>query len=113
MVTLCNGTKGVAHDNMITHCTITLHDLSNAYTIFGPDFADIRRKTVRQKLEWVTIEYINMLQDLLTKLRVTMLMGDVMLVYWVPFFVTFGQGIGLLTLDFALYRIAKLLPDNL
>ncbi len=40
--------KGMENNNLIANCPITSKDVSNAWTIFGPDLASIRGKTVRQ-----------------------------------------------------------------
>lgn len=38
----------VSQTNAVTNCPITVSDITNARTIFGPDWAGIRGKTVRQ-----------------------------------------------------------------
>jgi hypothetical protein len=38
--------KGMVSNNLIANCPITSRDVSNARTIFGPDLASIRGKTV-------------------------------------------------------------------
>ena len=55
------------------------------------DLAGIKGKTIRKKRKWLTTEYINIPQEIITKLRLIMLMGDVMFVNLVPFSVTFRR----------------------
>ena len=38
--------KGMVSNNLIAICPITSKDVSNVRTIFGPDLANIRGKTV-------------------------------------------------------------------
>jgi len=40
--------KGMVSNNLIANCPITSRDVSNARTIFEPDLASIRGKTVRR-----------------------------------------------------------------
>ena len=35
----------MVHGNMISTCPIIVQDVANAYKMFGPNLADVRRKT--------------------------------------------------------------------
>ena len=45
--------------NMLKDCPVTNDDILNAHTIFGPDLASIRGKTVRRKPTHVPTTYVN------------------------------------------------------
>jgi hypothetical protein len=42
-----NNFKGMVSNNMITNCPVTTTTITNARTIFGPDLASVRGKTVQ------------------------------------------------------------------
>ena len=44
--------------NMIKNSPINSTDVSNYGTIFGPDLASVRRKTVRRKPKSIVEEYV-------------------------------------------------------
>ena len=50
--------KGMVSNYLIANCPITSKDISNAQTIFGPDLASSRGKTVRQAPEPVVTDYV-------------------------------------------------------
>ena len=55
-----NDYKGMVSNNynLIAKCPISSKDVSNARTIFGPDLASIRGKTVRRAPEPVVTDYV-------------------------------------------------------
>ena len=50
--------KGMVSNNLIPNCPITSKDVSNAWTIFGPDLASIWGKTVQRAPEPVVTDYV-------------------------------------------------------
>ena len=62
------GFEELVCNNMIIHCPITSHDVSNTNKNFSPDLADIRGKTVRRIPEWFVTDHVKIPQDLFTKL---------------------------------------------
>ena len=56
---------GMVHYNMNTSCPMTPSTLTNAHTIFGPDLAGVRGRTVRRPPDAVTTEYVQILQAIL------------------------------------------------
>ena len=50
--------KGMVSNNLIANCPISSKDVSNARTIFGPDLASIRGKTVQRAPEPVVTDYV-------------------------------------------------------
>ena len=50
--------KGMVSNNLILNCPITSKDVSKARTIFGPDLASIRGKTVQRAPEPVVTDYV-------------------------------------------------------
>ena len=69
--------KGMASNNLIANCPITSKDVSNARTIFGPDLASIREKTVRRAPEPVVTEYVAVPRTLIEANKVITLAEDV------------------------------------
>ena len=69
--------KGMASNNLIANCPITSKDVSNARTIFGPDLASIRGKTVRRAPEPVVTEYVAVPRTLIDANKVITLAEDV------------------------------------
>jgi hypothetical protein len=50
--------KGMVSSNMIANCPISLSNVTNANSIFGPDLASIRRKTLRRTPAPVVANYV-------------------------------------------------------
>lgn len=98
--------EGMVREKLITNCPVTVTDVKNAQTIFGPDLAGLRGKTVRRRPEHVRTDYVEIPKDFLSAYRNVTLTVDVMFVNGLPFLVTHSRGINLLTIEFAKSRTA-------
>jgi hypothetical protein len=54
---------GMVHENLITNCPVTVHNINNANRIFGPDLANLRGKTTRTKPERVRVKIVQIPWD--------------------------------------------------
>jgi hypothetical protein len=54
---------GMVHKNLITNRPVTVHDVNNAYPIFGPDLAILRGKMTRTKPECVRVKIVQIPWD--------------------------------------------------
>ncbi len=64
--------QGLVSLNLLKDCPVTNADITNACVIFGPNLANIRGKTVRQKPERVRTDYVDIPRAILdVHLRVT------------------------------------------
>ena len=69
------------------------------HTIFGPDLASIRGKTVRRKPTHVLTNYVNIPRDLIQLNQHVTLSADIMFVNGVPFLVSALRSINLITIE--------------
>jgi hypothetical protein len=76
-------------------------DIKTAHTLFGPDLANIRGKTVRWSLKRVETDYIKIPWFLLSFHQNVMLVADVMFVSSVPFLVSALHNLNLITIEHA------------
>ncbi len=88
-------------------------NVHNANQIFGPDFANLRGKTTREKTEHVRVDYVEIPRDLVDMHKYVTLVADVMFVNGLPFLVTSSRGISLVTIEYLPSRTAKLLALTL
>jgi hypothetical protein len=72
--------KGMVSNNLIANCPISSKDVSNARTIFGPDLASIRGKTVRRAPEPVVTDYVAVPRTLIEAQKMITLAADVFFV---------------------------------
>ncbi len=105
--------NGMVREKLITNCPITVQDVENANTIFGPDLANLRGETIRTKPEHVRIEYVQIPRDFVELHKYVTLMADVMFVNGLPFLVTSLRGISLVTVEYLKSRTAKRLVHTL
>ena len=68
----------------LTDCPVTIPDVHNAHKIFGPILGRTRGKTVRQKPEHVTTDYVAITRYFLAFHRFVSLVADVMFVKNIP-----------------------------
>lgn len=92
--------QSLVRQNLLQDCPITPSDIANAHTIFGPDLANIRGKTVRRKPHHVSTELVEIPQQILSTQRNVTLSADVMFVNQVPFLVSSSRHINLTTIEF-------------
>ena len=69
--------KGMVSNNLIANCPISSKDVYNARTMFGPDPASIRGKTVRRASEPVVTDYVAVPRTLIEANKVITLAEDV------------------------------------
>ena len=81
----------------LTDFLVTIPDMNNTHTIFGPILGGTRGDTVRQKLEHVTPDYVAIPRDFLALHRFVYLVSDVMFVNNIPFLITVSRGIKFVT----------------
>ena len=61
--------KAMVSSNMIRNCSISQHDVPNAYIMFGPQLAGGCRKTTWSKPEPVVEEYVAIPRDFVLQNR--------------------------------------------
>jgi hypothetical protein len=97
--------------NMIPDCPITTDNIKHADTLFGPDLATIRGKTVRCKPTRVVTDYVDIPRALVDINKQVTLAVDVMFVNLVPFLVSVSRTINLITIEHAPKCTATKLGD--
>ncbi len=104
---------GMVHEKLITNCPVTVQDINNANRIFGPDLANLRRKTTRTKPECVRVKIVQIPWDFVQLHKYVMLVADVMFVNGLPFLLNSARGLSLVTIEYLPSRIAKRLVHTL
>ncbi len=89
----------MVHLNQLKHCPFTHEDIKNALTIFGPDLANTRGKTVQWHPDHVDTDYIELPAEIISHNKVITLVADVMFVNSVPFLVSMSRNINLITIE--------------
>ena len=80
--------KGMVSNDLIPNFPITSKDVSNAWTIFGPDLASIRGKTVQRAPEPVVTDYVAVPQTLIQANKVITMATVVFFVDGMAFLLT-------------------------
>ena len=88
----------MVHVNMLKNCPISVTDIKNSYTIFGPDIGSLRGKTVR-KIETVISDYVAIPEQIKDKMKRIELSVDVMFVNKIPFMISFGNNMKFTTIE--------------
>jgi hypothetical protein len=102
----------MVHEQLLTNCPITVHDVDNAKQMFGHDL-NLREKMTTTKLEWILVEYVQIPWDFVQLHKYITLVADVMFVNGLPFLVTSLQGVSLVTIEHLPLRTAKRLVHTL
>jgi hypothetical protein len=105
--------KGMVSNNLIAICPITSRDVSTAWTIFGPDLASIRGKTVRRAPEPVITDYVAVPRTLIEANKVIMLAADVFFVDRTAFLLTVARRIKFVTVEHVPVRTTTSLSNHL
>lgn len=105
--------EGVVREKLLPNCPVTVDDIRNAHTIFGPDLASLRGKTVRRKPEHVRTDYVAIPKDIIAMNADVTLVADVMFVNGIAFLVTLSRRINLITIEHAPTRTATQLSNLL
>ena len=85
--------KGMVSNNLIANCPISSKDVYNARTMFGPDPASIRGKTVRRASEPVVTDYVAVPRTLIEANKVITLAANVFFVDGTAFLLTVARRI--------------------
>ncbi len=101
----------LVHLNMIQDCPITTENIKHARTLFGPDLATIRGKTVRRKLTRVVTDYVDIPRTIVDVNKQVTLADDVMFVNSVLFLVSVSRTINLITIEHTLKCTATKLGE--
>ena len=105
--------KQMVSGESLDNCPVVASDVTNARTIFGPNRAGLRGKTVRQRPERVIPEYLGIPKDFYQLHNFVTLTADVMFVNGIAFFSTFGRDIRFGTAEHVPSRTAKQLAKSL
>ena len=97
----------------LTDCPVTIPDVNNAHKIFGPILGGTRRKTVRQKPEHVTTDYIAIPGDFLVLHSFIYLVADVMYFNNIPFLITMSCVIKFVNVEYLSSCTTEELSKNL
>ncbi|KAL7480380.1 hypothetical protein ACHAW6_006074, partial [Cyclotella cf. meneghiniana] len=104
---------GMVREKMIEDCPVDHVDLKNAHTIFGPDLASIRGRTVRRKPERVEVRVVAVPRDFLKLHRFITLTADIMFVNGIPFLLTRSRGVQHITVEYLPRRTATIIGNKL
>ena len=99
--------QGMVRHNLLKDCPVTPEDVENANTIFGPDLATIRGKTVRNSPERVVTDYVEIPRIFFEKHHRITIVADIMFVNSVPFLVSASRRLNLITIEHAPQRTAS------
>jgi len=105
--------KGMVSNNLIANCPITSKDLSNTRTIFRPDLASIRGKTVQRAPEPVVTDYVAVPRTLIEASKVITLAVDAFFVDGTAFLLTVTRRILFVTAEHVPVRTATSLSKHL
>ena len=70
---------------------ISVTDIKNAHTIFGPNIGSLRGKIARKKTETVMPDYVKIPEHIKGKMKTIELTVDVMFVNKTPFVISLGK----------------------
>ena len=97
----------------LTDFPVAIPDVINAHKIFGLILGVARGKTVRQKPEHVTTDYVTFPRYFLALHRFVSLVSDVMFVNKIPFLITISRGIKFFIVEYLSSSTAKELSKRL
>ena len=87
--------KQMVSNKNLENSNIRVQDITNTRTIFGPNRAVLRWKTVRKKPTRVEMEYVDIPKDLFVLHKYVTLVADIMFVNGFPLLITLSQDIRL------------------
>ena len=97
----------------LTDNHVTILDMNNDHKSFGPILGGTRGKTVSQKPDHLTTDYVAIPRDFLALHRFVSLVEDVMFFNNIPFLITTSRGIKFVTVEYLSSHTAKELSKNL
>jgi hypothetical protein len=105
--------KWMVSNNLIANCPITSSDVTNARTIFGPDLASIRGKTVQCTPAPVIADYVAVPRGLVDANKVITLAADVFFVNGMAFLLMISRRIKFVMTEYVPVRTALSLSKHL
>jgi hypothetical protein len=87
-------------EKLIVNFPVTVHDISNANRIFGPNLANLRGKMTTTKPERVRVEIVCIPRDFVQMHKYVTLVVDVMFINGLPFLVAFLRGLNLVKIEY-------------
>ena len=80
--------KGMVRGNIVRNCPVTEQDIKNWLTIYGPDIASLKGKSVRNASRAVVSDYVHVPREIYERNKMVVLGADVMYVSGIKFLVT-------------------------
>ena len=80
----------MVHEKMIQNCPVILHNVTNAYKIFGPDPVGLRGKTVQRQPVRIQPESVQISTEIIEQNKLVILIADIIFVNQIPFIITCG-----------------------
>ena len=108
-----NDFKGMVSNIMIVNCPVITTAIANACTIFGPDLASVRDKTVRWAPAPVVADYVAMPKGVIERNKTVTLAADIFFVDGAAFLLTVLRNIKILTAKHVATCTAKSLSKHL
>ncbi len=105
--------KQMVRGNMINNCPVTSNTITNACTIFGPDLARLKGKTVRRMPALVAADYVAIPKEVVKQNKIITLAADVFFVNRIAFLLTVSRQIKFITTENVITRTAKSLSKHL
>ncbi len=99
--------KGMVSNSMIANSPVTTTAITTAHTIFGPDLASMRGKTMQLAPAPVVADYVAVSKRVIKRNKTVTLAPNVFSVNGVAFLVTVSRNIKVLTAKHAVTRTAK------
>ena len=103
----------MVRNNLINNCPVTLHSITNAWTIFGPDLPSVRGKMVRVMLAPVVAEYVAVPRSIIEINKIVRMVADVFFVDGIVFLLTVLRHIKFITVEKLFTCTAKSLSKHL
>jgi hypothetical protein len=108
-----NDFKGMVSNNMIMNCPITTTAIANARSIFGPDLASVRGKTVQRMPAPVVGDYVAVPKGVIERNKTVTLAADVFFVDGIAFLLTVSRNIKLISTEHVASHTAKSLSKHM
>ena len=84
-------------NSMIQNCPITVYDVANTHTMFGPNLSGTRGKTAHKNPDRVVMDCVAVPKYVLKPRKFVTIVADMMFVNGAPFLITMSQGINFVT----------------
>ena len=94
-------------NNMMKNFPITVSNIKNDYTMFGPNLSGTKAKKVRQNLDRVVMDYVDVPKDFQKVHTFVTLMENVMFLYGTSLLITLSYGIKFVMVEHIPTRRAK------